>query len=293
MDRQAPQASAFPAVDGRTVEELVADTQLTNDLVASPAGSTYEEGGNRFSFGLFEADRTQVPDAEVAIYASAGPDGKARGPFPARVESLMTDPAFESQSTATDPDAATVAYVSELEFDRPGEWRLIAIIKRGDELLASRIPSIEVGPYAKVPDVGERAPRIHTPTVDDVGDIAEIETRNPPDTMHDVDLYDAYGKQPVMLLFATPALCTSRVCGPVVDIAEQAKSEMGDAAAFIHNEVYVDNDPSRGPRPQLRAFGLKSEPWLFVLDSTGRVSTRIEGPFDLAELEGAVRDAAK
>ena len=64
------------------------------------------------------------------------------------------------------------------------------------------------------------------------------------------------GKEPIVLLFATPQFCQSRVCGPVVDVAEQVKQEYGDKAAFIHMEIYNDNDPSKGVRPQVRAFHL-------------------------------------
>jgi hypothetical protein len=110
--------------------------------------------------------------------------------------------------------------------------------------------------------------------------------------MHDTDLADAAGKQPVVLLFATPALCVSRVCGPVVDVAEQVKSEVGEDAAFIHSEVFNDNDPNAGILPQLRAYGLETEPWLFVLDAEGRVSTRIEGAFSVEELRDAVEKAS-
>ena len=70
-----------------------------------------------------------------------------------------------------------------------------------------------------------------------------------------------------MLLFATPQFCQSRVCGPVVDVAEQVKQLYGDKAAFIHMEIYNDNDPSKGVRPQVRAFHLPSEPWLFAIDT--------------------------
>jgi hypothetical protein len=145
---------------------------------------------------------------------------------------------------------------------------------------------------SKTPTVGEKAPVVHTPTASDVGDLSEIDTRDPHDTMHDVDLADAIGKEPVVLLFATPALCVSRVCGPVVDVAEQVKSEMGDDAAFIHMEVWEDNDPNQGIRPQLDAYGLRTEPWLFVIDADGKVSTRIEGAFSVDELRAAVEKAS-
>jgi hypothetical protein len=137
--------------------------------------------------------------------------------------------------------------------------------------------------------VGERPPRIHTPTVDSVGgDIGSIDTRSPHSSMHDDDFADVLGKKPVVLLFATPALCQSRVCGPVVDEAEEAKAKFGDQVAFIHMEVYKNNNASDGLRPQLKAFGLPTEPWLFVIDRKGRVSTRIEGAFGISELDAAI-----
>ena len=83
-----------------------------------------------------------------------------------------------------------------------------------------------------------------------------------------------------MLLFATPQFCQSRVCGPVVDVAEQVKEEYGDEAAFIHMEIWKDNDPGKETvRPQVRAFNLPSEPWLFTIDRQGTVSSVIEGAF--------------
>jgi hypothetical protein len=106
--------------------------------------------------------------------------------------------------------------------------------------------------------------------------------------MHDEDLADVLGRKPVVLLFATPALCQTRICGPVVDVAEQVKQEHGDDVAFIHQEIYVDNSIDKGSRPPVKAFGLPSEPWLYVIDRKGEVSTAIEGAFSVAELEDAV-----
>ena len=150
----------------------------------------------------------------------------------------------------------------------------------------------QVGNPKNVPQPGDKAPMMHTPTADDVGgDLTKIDTRQPPDSMHDVDYGDVLGKEPIVLLFATPALCTSRVCGPVVDIAEEVKSERPDDAAYIHMEVYNDNDPNKGPRPQLQDFNLMSEPWLFVIGKDGKVSTVIEGAFSKQELEDAIDKA--
>jgi hypothetical protein len=162
------------------------------------------------------------------------------------------------------------------------------LVRHDDRLLASRLPSIEVAQHPEIPAVGEAAPRVHTPTVGDVGDVSQIDTRVPPDTMHEEDLADVLGEKPVVLVFATPALCQSRVCGPVVDVVEQVKAETNEDVAFIHMEVYEDNNAGKGLRPQLRAFGLPTEPWLFAMDSTGKVATRIEGGFGVEDVRQAV-----
>ena len=143
-----------------------------------------------------------------------------------------------------------------------------------------------------MPRPGEKAPRIHTPTAGDFGgDLSEVTTRIPPDTQNQVDYAEVLGKEPIGLLFATPQFCQSRVCGPVVDVAEQVKQEYGDEAAFIHMEIFNDNDPGKAPRPQVRAFNLPSEPWLFAIDRQGEVSSAIEGAFGPAALAAAVKKA--
>src|SRR5690606_1223644 len=83
-----PAPSSVPEPDGRSIDELIADSEPGNDIVASPAGAVYTPGDKRFAFGLFRLDRSQLTDAEVAIYAQSERDKAARGPFPARTESL-------------------------------------------------------------------------------------------------------------------------------------------------------------------------------------------------------------
>jgi hypothetical protein len=292
-DRPAPDPATFPPAKGKTLEQVLSASSGEGP-VTSPAAMVLRLGENRFPFGVFTAGHEQITDAQVGIYAAPGVglDGPAIGPFTARIEDLSTEPAFRAQTTADDPDAAQVAYVTEIPLDRPGAWTFGALVKEGDGFTGSLLatPS-KVGEFDP-PDVGDPAPRISTPTEDDVADISEIETRVPPDTMHDTDLADVLGRKPAVLLFATPALCQSRVCGPVVDIAEQVKRDFGDRVAFIHQEVYNDNDLNKGPRPQMQAYNLPSEPWLFVIDGRGKISTVIEGAFSVAELERAVRRVA-
>lgn len=285
--RPASAPTEFPDPGGATLESFFRSLP-SSDLVASPAGQVFVRGSNRFGFGVFTVGGEEVADADVALYAAPGEDGEVSGPFPARIESLETEPAFTARTTADDPDSARVFYASEVRFDQPGEWRLLAVIRDGEEYAATRLPSVTVESEDPVPAPGERAPRIHTPTVDDVGAIGEIDTRVPHSTLHEDDFAEVLGEEPAVLVFATPALCQSRVCGPVVDIAEQVKRDYGEQAAFIYMEIFEDNDPAAGVREQVRAFNLPTEPWLFVVDADGRIDTRIEGAFSVAELETAV-----
>ena len=100
------------------------------------------------------------------------------------------------------------------------------------------------------------------------------------------------GKKPALILFATPAFCASRVCGPVVDILEQTRAKYGkDDVAFIHNEIYRENRVDQGLRPEPAKFRLPTEPWLFVIGRDGRVVERIEGAFSAEEAEKALERA--
>jgi hypothetical protein len=290
----APPRSDFPAANGMTLAQMLrASGAQQSDLVVSPTGAVYERGENRFGFGVFTVSREQVGDARIAIYAAPSGGGRAIGPFPARIESLAVKPQFESRTTDLDPDSAKVVYVTNLELDREGSWDLAALFREGNAYTATLVPTIKVGGSKGVPTVGERPPRIHTPTVSDVGgDVAQIDTRTPHDSMHEADFADVLGKEPIVLLFATPALCESRVCGPVVDVAEQVKHESGGGVNFIHMEVFNNNNASDGYRPQMLEFRLPTEPWLFVIDREGVVRSRLQGAFSASELENAVRQVA-
>ncbi|MDQ2700057.1 MAG: hypothetical protein M3Y23_01875 [Actinomycetota bacterium] len=282
--REAPTAAEFPSADGKTIEEFYGEMPETTEMVVSPAALVYDVGENRVPFGVFDVGGEQVDDAEVALYFAKTTNSEVMGPLPAKVESLETKPAFRAKGSDGPGEATTFYVVDEVDFNRPGPWLAMAVIEGDDGPEVTRLPSPAVGQYPGIPSVGDKAPVVSTPTAESVGgDLAKIDTRQPPSSMHDSDFKDVVGKEPVLLQFATPALCQTRVCGPVVDITEQVKSEFGDQAEFIHSEVYVNNTPPK-LRPPLNAFGLESEPWLFLVGKDGKIQRRVEGPFSVGEL---------
>jgi hypothetical protein len=296
---QAPppaKAADFPKPGGKTLLQLLNDAGGSGPVLA-PSGLELRTGTHRFGFALFNRSREQITDASVAVYAAPAGGGPAKGPYLARYESIAVKPQFQSQQTATDPDSAKSIYTTEIPFDKPGKYELLGLARVGGKLVAATTPGggVEVKSESgdPIPAVGTSPPRIHTPTKAEVGgDLASIDTRLPPSSMHDADFADVLGKKPVVLIFATPQLCQSRVCGPVVDVAEQVKAGSGDDVEFIHMEVYRDNRIDKGIRPQMAAFHLQSEPWLFVFDRSGKVSTRIEGAFSERELKQAIAKAS-
>jgi hypothetical protein len=293
----AADPAEFPKANGQTLAALREGLGEGGPVLA-PSVLVLTSGDNRFGFGLFERDRSQIADASVVLYVAPVGGGPAKGPYPARYESLEVKPSFQSRTSAQDPDSAKSVYVADIPFDRPGKYEVLGIARLDDRLVAATSAS---GPLSvmkpeddPVPRVGEPAPRIHTPTkADAAGDLASIDTRVPPSTMHEADFAAVVGKKPVVLLFATPALCQSRVCGPVVDVAEQVKDEHEGDVEFIQMEIYRDNSIEKGFRPQVAAFGLPTEPWLFVIDKEGKVAARLEGAFSAGELEDALGKVSK
>ena len=287
----APAKADFPAVEGRTLQQ-VADSMQGGPEVGL-AGQTYTTGANRLAFGVIDAQGRFVY-GKTAVYVAPKPGAKARGPFPAPADVLVTDPAFRSRQAASEGDLFAAVYGADVPFSKPGNWSVLTVTQSGGGMLAAPAQVKVVTPEQDdIPDVGEAAPKVATDTVASAkGDEESIDTRIPTaPELHQESFADVVGKKPVALLFATPQLCQSRVCGPVTDIELQLKAKHGDAMTFIHQEVYADNDPNKGLRPPLKAFNLKSEPWLFVVGADGKVTARLEGSFGLKTFENAINTA--
>lgn len=288
-------AEQFPSAGGKTLVDLRQELPEAGPVLA-PSVTQFTVGENRLGFGLFTASRAQIADAAAAVYVAPAGGGEARGPYVARYESLEVKPQFQSQSSSADPDAAKSVYVTSLPFDKPGKYDILGIARLDGRLVAatSALPQLTVARQDLVPGSGDKAPVIDTPTEADAGgDIESIDTRVPPSTMHEENFRDVVGKKPAVLVFATPRLCQSRVCGPVVDVAEQLKAEYGDQAEFIHMEIYRDNDISKGFRPQVAAWRLPTEPWAFTIDKNGKVAARLEGAYSARELKEAIEMALR
>ncbi len=285
-----PQPSEFPATGGKTLQALA--DQIGGGTELGLAGSVFVAGRrNRVAFGVIDENAGFVY-GKTAVYVARSPDAPAKGPYVAPADVLVTDPPYRSQQAATEADPFAAVYAAQVPLARPGSYSVLAVTLVGGRPVAA--PSqmkVVSAARDKVPDVGEQAPKVQTDTIASAGGDAEaIDTRRPTSDMHG-DFSKLVGTKPVALLFATPQLCQSRVCGPVVDEALQLRASYGDDVDFIHQEVYADNDPNKGLRKPLQEFNLASEPWLFVVAKDGRITARLEGSFGLDAFEQALKTA--
>lgn len=284
----SPSEADFPSPQGRTLRQL-ADS-FTPGLQIGLATSVFTPGKNRFAFGLIDAENKLVY-GKTAVYIAPSEGERAQGPFLAPADSLVTDGEFRSGTAAAEADTIAAIYATQIPIAEAGDLAVLAVSNVGGRHYAAAT-GITVRNRSPVVGVGEPSPRVRTDTLASVdGDEDLLCTRNPRDDMHARSLDDVLGKRPVALVMATPALCESRVCGPVVDIALQLKQEFGDRVEFIHQEVFVDNEHSNPLREPLQAFGLPSEPWLFTIDADGKVAARLEGSFGIESFRRAVEAA--
>jgi hypothetical protein len=288
---QAVSAADFPAAGGRTLQQ-VADRSGTEGPELGMATSVFIPGKNRVAFGVID-DRSGFVYGKTALYVAPSPDAKALGPFPAPADVLVTQGRYRSKQAATESDPFAAVYAAQVPFAKAGNYSILAVTKDGSKTFAAPGQvTVVTKQEDRIPEVGEMAPKVQTDTKASAGgDLSSIDTRSPPSDMHENSFADVVGKKPVALLFATPQLCQSRVCGPVVDVGLQLKSRYGDQVEFIHQEVYEGNDPKKGLRDPLRQFNLQTEPWLFVVGKDGRITARLEGSFGLNAFERALKTA--
>jgi hypothetical protein len=179
-------------------------------------------------------------------------------------------------------------YVTDLVLDREGVWDAIAE-RDGDKL-----PFVfQVKAKADAPTVGAAAPTDPSPTTVNPLGVDPICTRNPMCDLHQKSLDTLIGKgRPVAVLFATPARCQSQYCGPVLDSMLPLVPSYGDRIDIVHVDIYV-NLESNETSPTVTAWNIPSEPWLFGVDATGKITARLDGAFGQDEMKTVLEHLAQ
>jgi hypothetical protein len=194
------------------------------------------------------------------------------------------------------------AYATQLNFGRPGSWRLDIEVEGPDGPATTQL-LLDIAERTSIPEIGTVPPLSPNKTVHTVEGLADLTTDYSPDPeLYQLTIGEAViTGRPTVIVFATPAFCTSPTCGPQVDTVSQLKELYLGEANFIHVELYDNPDEIQGDLSKaelsnlVHEWGLSSIPhwfnesWTFVLGPDGRIAQRFEGFATLEELEEVLR----
>jgi hypothetical protein len=266
---------------GQTLEELW--RAPGDDVAVVPGTATHEVGDVRFSFVVVDAEGRVVTLPTARLWIARGLKAKPFHESSAQLERVGVPGGAEAD--------ATHLYVARVRLPEPGKYWILAEPEGGGSKVQA-LGDLEVSRGDAVPSPGDRAPASQTPTLASVrGKASRITTRTPPDrTLLEHSVADSLrAGVPFVLVFSTPKFCTSRTCGPTVDVVEEvARRFEGRDIRFIHVEVFEDNDPALGYNRWMKEWKLATEPWTFLVGADGRVVERFEGAVSVRELEEAV-----
>ena len=256
----------------------------SGDAVALIGTSDYSPGDLRISFLLVDNRGRLVASRTARVWIARS---LASRPF-RRTIARLEHVGVPGVSPATDVEAL---YVAHVRVPAPGTYYILARPK--GRFRIGGIRELLVRAHSATPAIGTRAYPSQTPTLSNTGGrVALLTTRTPPD--RDLLRYSIAGSleahAPFVVTFATPRYCSSRTCGPVVDVVEQARRRFArDGIRFIHVEIYERNDPRNGENRWVREWHLPSEPWTFLVGRNGRIKAKFDGSVSTREIEQAIR----
>jgi hypothetical protein len=268
-------AAPSPAVDGSGLKTIVATKVL-------------EVGKQRVAF-LLTSPKALIKVPEIQVTSVFLGEGQA---------------VSETKSAGFHlwPYGVRGSYVTEINFDRLGPWRLDIFVE-GQDVQGKAEAILNVSEGGGVPNIGSIPPLSRNKTLQSVESIEKLTTDYAPDPdLYQITVEDAVATgKPTVVVFASPAFCTSPTCGPQTATLSELKSGHEGEANFIHVEIYENPDEIQGDLTRatlsqpIQDWGISglpdwfNESWTFVLDSDGRVSQRFEGFATLEELEFALR----
>lgn len=270
-----PATSSAPATQPAVGMTPNAQAQPTAEgFQAIIANSVHVVGTNeRFAIGLIR-DGHSIKDAQAHLkfYDLTSGDPVAKG---------EADAPFYGDNLGE-----AGVYVARTAFDKPGSWGVeVSAQEPGKTADVARI-GFEVLAQDPSPGIGDVAPRSKNLTLKDVnGDRSKISSASYDDSiLHRISIADAVTNgKPTVILFATPAFCTSRTCGPSHQVVMSLAQNYGDKVNFIHVEVYKEFQ-NFTPADAMGEWRLQTEPWLFFVDKNGKIVDKFEGGITAKEI---------
>jgi len=279
---QAPQVTAPTAAPAPTaVNPLVKPRASGADLTAVQASTELALGRNRFALGLIDARNQPVVAGNVKVeFFKLQSNGQAEKR--AEVAAIFRSVGGTSKGV----------WVAPASFPETGAWGAQVTLEPPSDTPKVARMNFDVRPKFSAPGYDDPAVRSSSPTDRDVnGDTSHICSNTPPCALHAMTIAEALdpGTRPLVVLFATPAFCTSATCAPELDAVQQLHSTYAEQANFIHVEIY--QYPFDGTRvaKTVDEWHLPSDPWTFIVDTSGVVRDRFEGAAPAEELEPSLQ----
>lgn len=240
-------------------------------------------GRNRFALGLLDKKNQPVTDGQVSL-----------GFFKVNSQSNTGEKRLDARATFRAVELVDKGiWVAPATFEEPGAWGVQ--VTHQSPHAGERVGRLnfEVHVQFSAPGYDQPAPRSASPTLKDVdNDASRLCSNKPPCDLHALNVREALapGTKPLVVLFATPALCTTATCAPELN-AVLALRDRGyaDRAAFVHVELYQHPFEQGKVAPAVLEWKLPSEPWVFVVDRSGIVRDRFEGAAPVEEIEPALK----
>ena len=286
----SPSPNAAPPTPSPTTPPaiIVPTIDLNDDAISSHLATKLLETGNQRIAFLLSTQKALVNSPSARISLSRHPD------FAELSQTLATYNPW--------PYGVRGSYSASIEFPQPGNYRLTVTPVDG-EVTGHAIIPVTVLNDAPVPSVGDIPPASQTKTLSHDGfTLADLTTSYQPDPeLYRLSVADAIASgRPTVIVFATPAFCTSPTCGPQVDTVAELRAANPDAANYIHVELYdnpaqIQGDLSAAQLiPAAHEWGFTqiphwtNESWVFVLDADGVIRHRFEGFVTRNELQSAL-----
>ncbi len=267
-------------VSGCSAPESAVDEAATPKAAPTPgqdvfpiiASSEIVVGDNRLQIGLIDKNDAPIKSPKATLRVSFVGPGDDEPSSRATMSFLWTNKPVQG------------LWVGEATFDEPGQWEALIEVEGYEGSIRA---VFDVKEESTTPQIGEKPAAVDTPTISDVADLSEITTDSHPDRrFYRLSIAEALrAGRPAVITFATPKFCTSQVCGPTLSIVKEISEDFPDVI-FVHVEPYdLDKVPEQlEPVPAVTAWGLPSEPWVFVTDAQGRVVAKYEGSVAPKEL---------
>lgn len=254
--------------------------------------SEITKGQNRFLFSLTDRQNKLIAAPDVAVHLRFYDVDVARDTV-----------AFETDSRflwAIEGEKGL--YAASVNFPDAGRWGTDFVATLPGGSVKTVRADYDVAESSSTPAIGAPVPAVDTPTLADVGgDPSQVSSDTSPEPrFYETSIRDALASgEPFVVVFSTPAFCETQLCGPTLQTVKSVAAGYLDVT-FINVEPYkmiyadgrlqpvLDANNQLQPADWTTAFGLLSEPYIFVVAADGTVAAKFEGVIGEDELRTAL-----